>query len=965
MKKITTLVAAIVLFPASVLFAQQTKLALAKPKPQHYTPLSQLQPGDYMANTMIVNVLPQYRSNCATNSISIPAVQAFLGNIGAVSVEKMFPLHKAPQSEFNRWGAPMIDISLIYVIKYNSSYELEKAIGKLYNTGVFEYVEPYFIPKAEFQPNDPQATSSSSYHIYKIVAASTSGTSAWDINTGSTTQVVGITDTGVELSHTDLTNQIAYNAADPINGSDDDNDGFIDNYRGWDVGMNDNDPTWQGNNHGVHVSGCASAQVNNNTGVAGSGYNCKFLPVKIADASGALTASYQGITYAADHGCTVINCSWGGTGGGSFGQQIIDYATNNQDALVVAAAGNNSADQAFYPAAFDRVLSVASTTNTTADIKSSFSNYNYTVDVSAPGSNINATLPGNSYGQNSGTSMASPVCAGAAALVRSMYPTYTAMQAGQRLRMTSDPHYTGSNALYIDKLGIGRINLYKAVTNPASTSVIYENKMATDNNDNAFVIGDTVRITGDFMNYLNPTSNLTATLTAVSGGTFITILDGTTNPGAIATLASANHTADPFTIKVNANAPANQVVVFRLTLTDGSWTVNQYFSETVNVDYINVTENLIGTSITSKGLIGYNMDQQQQGLGFTYNGSGSLLYEASLMIGKNSTTVSDMARGTTTPDVDFSSLATVHRVVPDVVSDFDLDGKFRDNIAPTPIPVTVHHQCYVWNAAPHDKYVIVQYTITNTGSQSQNNLYAGIFADWDIDATTYNDNRAGDDQTNRMGYVYHTASNGFYCGTKLLTSGPFVHYAIDNVNGGNGGADLYTNGYDAAEKYTTLSTNRPLAGYTTGTGNDVCDVVSTGPFNISPGDSITVAFALIAGDDLTDIQNSAVDAQTQYDNQVPLGIQQAQASAGSTLMQNFPNPVNGTTTIQYTLPQSGKADLRLYDVTGREVMVLATGEMNAGVNQVQLNTSKLPAGVYYYTLTTAQGKFSKKMMVNR
>jgi serine protease len=929
---------------------------------QSYTPLAQLTAGDYLPATMIVKVKPQYRSFCGPQGITIPAVSNFMSTIGADQVAKMFPNHKAPDRAVNAWGQPMIDLSTIYTIHYTGAMPLERAIGKLFATGYFEYVEPYFIPKAEFTPNDPQATSSSSYHIYKIAAASVSGTSGWDISTGSSTMVVGITDTGVELNHPDLTNQIAYNTADPINGTDDDNDGFIDNYRGWDVGVNDNDPSWQANAHGVHVSGCASAQVNNSTGVAGSGFNCKFLPVKISDASGTLVGSYQGITYAADHGCKVINCSWGGTGGGAFGQNIIDYATNNRDAAVVCAAGNNGVDQAFYPAAYDRVMSVASTSST--DGKSSFSNFNYTVDVSSPGSSINSTWSGNSYTNSSGTSMASPVAAGALAIVRAYNPTYTATQAIRRLMETSDNHYSvAGNGVYADKLGYGRVNLYKALTDPAAPSVMFLNRAVTDNNDNAFVINDTLRIRGDFTNYLAPAANVTATLSVVSGGTFVTLIDATTTIGALGTLATGTNNSDPFQVSINPNAPANQQIVFRVTVTDGSWSRNFFFTETVNVDYINVTVNDVWTTITSRGLIGYNQDQQQQGLGFNYQQNGSLLYEAGLMIGIPGK-VSDVVRGTgTTPDTDFASQQAVRQVIPTVASDFDLTGRFSDAPSATgAIPVTVNHHAYAWSQAPHTKYVIVEYVIRNTGTVTLTNLHAGIFADWDIDATTYGDNKADYDATNKMGYVYHTAANGFYCGIKLLTTtAPPVHYAIDNVNGGNGGVDMF-NGFDNTEKFTTLSTNRVQAGNTLSTGNDVIDVMSSGPFTIAPGDSVIVAFALIAGDNLADIQNSAVNAQINYDNQVPLNV--AQINTSNSGAQIFPNPTNGTTEIRYTQPQNGAVNLSVLDASGRLVSTLATGNQAAGNYNVQFDAANVPAGIYLCRIETAAGVEIRKLIVS-
>lgn len=929
---------------------------------QNHTPVSQLQPDEYMANTMIFNVDPQFRSVCSENYIGIPEVNDFFAMIGAVQVKKKHPMAKQPLKPTNQWGAPMVDLTLVYEVHYTGALPLDKAISKMFDLGYFEYVEPHYIPKAFFVPNDPNASQAQSYYLYKIAAAGT-GTTGWDISTGSASVVIGIVDTGTELTHSDLTNQIAYNTADPIDGSDNDNDGYIDNYRGWDVAMNDNDPTWQGNAHGVHVSGCATAQVNNSNKVAGSGYNSKFLPVKIADASGTLTASYDGIAYAAEHGCSVINCSWGGTGGGSYGQSIVDYATNNFDALVICAAGNDGLDELFYPASYDNVLSVAATGSN--DGHASYTNYNYSVDICSPGDNVLSTWTNNSTTLSSGTSMASPVCAGAAAIVRSYFPSYNATQVAERLKQTADNIYSvssNSSSTYTDKLGTGRVNLYRALTDPSSESVLYSAINYDDHNDMTFVAGDTIRIDGLFTNYLAACTNLTATLSVVSGGTYVTVLDGTTTIGAMATLGTANHTSDPFQVKINSNAPVNQQIIFKLTKTDGSYTANQYFSMIVNVDYINITVNDVWTTITSKGLIGYNQPNQAQGLGFDYLNAGTLMYESSLMIGKSSTVVNDMVRGATAgnTDADFASQYAVRQVTTNTVSDFDVDGTFRDNVSSTPIPVTVHHKAFAWSTAPHRKYVIVQYTIRNTSASSLSQIYAGIFSDWDIDAATYGLNKADYDAANRMGYVYCTNSGGKYCGIKLLTTtAPAVHYAIDNVTGGGGGVDI-SGGFSAANKYTVLSTNRAQAGGT-GTGNDVCDVMSSGPFTIAAGDSVKVAFALIAGDDLSDLQASAIDAQTMYDN-LPLSSV-GNIDLHSSLMNIFPNPSSGMTEIHYNVAEAGNTEIRVVDATGRTVLMIAEGEKQPGEYIERFDAAALSEGLYFVQLVSGNHVATRKMMI--
>lgn len=958
MKRIFTIVLACAL--AGSVFARTNGTVSAK-QIQNHTPASELKADEYLPNTIIFNILPQYRGQCTNQYIAIEEVNNFFAMIGAFDVQKKFPLHKAPARATNDYGAPMIDLSLIYELKYSGALQLDKAIGKMFSLGYFEYAEPHYIPKIDFIPNDPQATQAQSYYLY-ITKCAGSTNVGWDISTGSSSVVIGITDTGVILNQVDLMNKIAFNAADPIDGADNDGDGYIDNYRGWDVGMNDNDPTYQGDAHGVHVSGCAAAELNNSTLVAGSGGNCLFLPVKIADASGTLIASYDGIVYAADHGCSVINCSWGGAGGGSFGQGVIDYATNNMDALVVASAGNGSGNLTSFPAAFDKVISVASTGST--DVHSGFSNYHYTVDVSSPGDNIRSTYGTSTTLSLSGTSMSSPIAAGIVAIIRDYYPAYNALQAGERLKRTTDNIYSisgNTSAVYADRLGTGRVNLYKALTDPGSPSVVYQAINFTDNNDLTFVANDTVRITGDFQNYLDPTTNLNATLSVVSGASYVTLLDATTTPGAIATMATAQHPTDPFSVIINASAPINANVTFKLTMTDGTYSANQYFSIIVNVDYINITINDVATTITSKGLIGYNMDNQQQGLGFDYLGAGTLLYEASFMVGSSSTKVSDMARGTAAPDVDFASLSAVREVSPPLFSDFDVDGIFRDNVSTSPLPVTVHHSAFAWSTNPDRKYVIVRYAVQNTGTATLSNMYAGIFADWDIDATTYGLNKADYDSALRMGYVWCTNAAGKYCGIKLLTTsaGP-VHYAIDNVSGGSGGVNMY-DGWDTNEKYTTLSTNRQTAGGT-GTGTDVCDVMSSGPFTVAPGDSVIVAFALLAGDDLTDLQASAASAQVMWDG-LPLSSVKDILS-DQALMNVFPNPSNGSTDIRYLITEAGKTQMNIVDATGRMIRRLFETEKQPGEYIEHFNAEGLAEGLYFVQLVTPSGIITRRLMIS-
>ncbi|MCC7303533.1 MAG: S8 family peptidase [Bacteroidia bacterium] len=949
----------ILLFPAALMFSALTFAGgntLPKPTKRYFAMSPYVTAEDYMAKTVIIKVKPEFKQNCQPNAIiNFSSLDFTFQNIGASDLQKMFPMVKSPDREYNNMGLKLVDLTTVYTLKYTSGQSVEEMVNMLYSLGMFEFVQPYYIPKTTFTPNDPQ------YQSAIFGTTRMDAVTGWNTQQGNTNVVIGITDTGTDLNHQDLTNQIKYNTADPINGSDDDGDGYVDNYRGWDVGMNDNDPTWQANNHGVHVSGCAAAQTNNSVGVSSTGFNCKFLPVKIADASGALVAAYQGITYAADHGCAIINCSWGGTGGGPMEQLVIDYVTINKDALVVAAAGNNNLDQMFYPSSLNYVISVAATNNS-SDVKASFSNYNYSVDVSAPGNNITSTLPGNTYGGMSGTSMASPVAAGACGIIQSQFMSYNALQVGEHLKATTDNIYSiPANGSYINKLGTGRIDLGNAMTMSNLKSVLYLSQVLTDNNDDIFITNDTVRLTGTFTNMLSSVSSAT-TATLATTSSDVQILDASYPIGALATLGTNPNSGDPFEIKILPSCPTNAIVPFTLTISDAPWSTVIYFNLTLNVDYINITVNDIKTTITSRGRIGYNADGQQQGLGFQYLDS-NLMYESSMMLGSSNTKVSDMFRGGASMDVDNATLLRVYQVVPSQVSAFDVDGRFNDAVAPSPIGIQTHHKGWAWTTPGNTKYVIVEYVLKNTNSTAVSNLYCGIITDWDV--MNYSLNKANQNTSLRLGYVYSTQTNGLYAGTKLLTTtAPFVHYAVDNIAGGGGGIDptAGTPAFDTGEKYTVLSTQRAQAG-TTGNGNDVMDCVSSGPFSIAPGDSVVVAFALLAGDNLTDLSNSASNAQVTYDGILTgshLLALQNQLSVGA-----FPNPAGQELYLNVNIPENSQATLKMFNVIGQEVMVVADENLASGKHLFKVDTRNIPNGTYFIELTAGGEKVVQKVVISK
>jgi subtilisin family serine protease len=246
--------------------------------------------------------------------------------------------------------------------------------------------------------------------------ALTEAPTAWAVTRGSPSVVVAVLDTGVDFSQPDLQGA------------------FVP---GYDFVNNDADPI-DDHGHGTEVAGIVAARADNGLGGAGLCPRCSIMPVKVVGADGRATEGNvaSGITWAADHGARVINLSLGGTYGTTVAAAV-NYATD-KGVLIVAAAGNNGNSSPFYPAADAGVLSVAATQPD--DHLYSWSNYGDWVAVAAPGCEL-ATVPGGQYGEVCGTSAATPVVSGLAALAISYSPTASIDAIKQAI--TSSAHGVG------------------------------------------------------------------------------------------------------------------------------------------------------------------------------------------------------------------------------------------------------------------------------------------------------------------------------------------------------------------------------------------------------------------------------------------------------------------------------------------------------------------------------------------
>jgi subtilisin family serine protease len=880
-------------------------------------------------NTLIVKLKPAYSSLFSNGE---PAQLQSTWN----RYQLPLPVQKFPKSNEDE-AAILLGLERIYELslKPNKSYhKLEYALNR---SGFFEYVEYKQKGELAFTPNDPQFPQQN--YLQAIGAAQ-----AWDSTQGSASVIVALLDAGIDTSHEDLKGKYVVNSSDPRNGIDDDNDGFTDNYLGWNFNTNNDNVIYSTSTHGVQMAGAIAPQTHNSKGIAGVGFGVKILPVNVVNGNNQVVFGYEGIKYAADKGCSVINCSWNIKNYSSFGHDMVKYATA-KGALVVAAMGNNSTEDENYPAMYPEVMGVGGVDNN--GYKVSNSNYGYKTDISAPGLQVLTTRENNRYVRNSGTSLATAIVSGSAALLRSFKPGLSAEECKSFLKASARNIYQGGqNAQYVGKLGTGMLHIGDAITYDGRAFV---ELVSYQTHPSSVKSGDSVKISVELKNELQNSGIITAVL--MSENAHSSVLNTTSTWTGISKGQKVNNQGQEFMVKVNNNAPNHFSLDFSLLVIHGSDTTHYGLNFLVNQAYVSFNTGKIKSALGTRGTYGWYLYPQKEGKGVVYKNGSQLLYEGGFMVGQKSTgMVADRVRGIRNVEQSDFEATDFLVTVNEPLAPYALQGAFHDSLSPfNEIGLNIQQKLYAFpGESTRDQFFVLEYTLKSKYGYTLPELYMGMVSDWDIE--DFEKNRAGYVHEKHLAFTYSTENKGPYCGMQVLTlANNRSCYSIDHIIGGAGGIDLTDNDvFSKAEKLTALSTSRNFAGAQSG-GNDVLQVLATGPYTLNAGDSLVFRVAILLADDLPQLRNLSDTAYALFGSEETIGIREWDIPS----LKIYPNPASEEVHVTFSSPMSGEVKLLSSDGQVLHIQKVVKEE------SVVLDVSTLSSGFYVLQM----GEFSRVLMV--
>lgn len=373
-------------------------------------------------------------------------------------------------------------------------------------------------------------------------------------------------------------------------------------------------------------------------------------------------------------------------------------------------------------------------------------------------------------------------------------------------------------------------------------------------------------------------------------------------------------------------------------------------------------------TVTDQGICGYMDGAHSAGSGFRYGATeDSWLFVGSLWAGTD-TTYALNRDFDQDPRADWMFWNDVESPVP-ALSDQDYLAVFDDGGHALPRHLLVTQRSLSWGDEPYDDFVILDYEVKNAGDDVIEGLYVGQYMDWDIPPGNGGGNSAGTDSLLQLVYMWRDAGYP-YVGVALLETDPGLEPPVANLTVIYNPTFVYPEEYVLdRDRYLFLSAADPDHAVSQMTEPaDWSALASAGPFDIDPGLSEAVPFAVVGGDDYADLVANVARAQEIYSALSVDVPEDESVEYALELGQNRPNPFNPMTSIRYALPEPGHVKLAVYDAAGRLVATLVDGETKAGPHATAWDSRNddgvtVASGVYFCRLEAGGKTLTRKMVL--
>ncbi len=601
--------------------------------------------------------------------------------------------------------------------------------------------------------------------------------------------------------------------------------------------------------------------------------------------------------------------------------------------------------------------------------------------VCGPGEQV-VTIVSSEYGFSfqyiNGTSFSAPYVSGLVALIRQANPTLTPDEVKYLIIDSAiDRGLPGPDYAY----GYGVIDpvtLFENLPLP-NQPILYSKRIEAD--DKAGGNGNGYLEQGERIELVVPVFNSGTTITDVTGrlrtsSPGIVLVDTTAAYGDIAQFEGASNTLDPFVLDVALDAEAGGQIVLLLELTGsgGQHTHTLQLTLPIAPAVQGLAVHDAGSfrfSLTNYGQFGGGIGAGKVGEGLRYPNDAeyTILHRGALLLGTSSLKVSD---GVVGRDWVPGPGGPIQFIENSPRADQMTVGYTEEKSAGTinAIGVKLKQTTMAWRDSPDNDYVIIEYDILNPHSGTINNVYVGLYADWDIPDSIPTRNAVGWNDALNLSYVYNPQESSFPMGGLALVS----DHRLSGARAVSNWQHVHAN-YSDNVFFAFMSGGTSLAA--SDSLDDWSTVVATGPHSIPPGDTLRLAWAVVVGDNETDLLVNTQAAHSKYSGSLALAGEQGERRAGPSLprafglRQNAPNPFNPSTTISYSVPEGTeplRVKLTVYDIRGRTVAVLADRTQDSGDYTVSWDGTdgdgrRVSSGVYFYRLRAGSFTATRKMVM--